>query len=210
MDSKLSKQILFLAFLMAFLIFVTGFLLSYVVVGYKTQYVSELQNQITYDFLYSDIQYDLVENIKCSESFLNEIPTKQLEDVGFSLSLLEERFGKNDERIVPGKKLYTALELKHMMYINDLKKNCDLDLDVVLFFYSNEEKDVVSAEAMGRIIDGAKTEKGSKLMVYSFDYNLDSSLIDYIKREYGINKPNLVVVNEKLYFDVNEVKVALD
>jgi hypothetical protein len=50
-------------------------------------------------------------------------------------------------------------------------------------------------------------------MIYSFDYDLDSSLITLLKDKYNVIRPNLLVINERrllnVFEDVDEIKDEL-
>jgi hypothetical protein len=122
--------------------------------------------------------------------------SKELDDMGSSLILLEEKYGKNDKRVLDQKKIYSMLEVQHFLFIKNYNENCKPKLNTLLFFYSNNNDFVNQAEKIGYILTSLK-QKNNNVMTYSFDYNLDTSLIKILKTKYNITQPNTVIINEK-------------
>ena len=135
--------------------------------------------------------------------------SQELDRTGTIVGILEERFGKNDPRVLEQKKVYTMLEIQHFLLIKDYNEECIKEIPTILFFYSNEENYIESAEKMGYIISSIKTQN-KEIMVYSFDFNLNSNLITLLKKKYNIENPNTAVINEENNIEninnINEVK----
>jgi hypothetical protein len=65
-----------------------------------------------------------------------------------------------------------------------------------MFFYSNNQNFIETAERQGFILSNLK-KQNANVMIYSFDYDLDFNIIDSLKKEYRIIAPNTVLVNEE-------------
>ena len=81
-----------LAFLIATVIFSSGFLVSYLVSFSKYQSISNSQQDIRYDLLNLEIQRELISS-SCYALDINTL-SQELENTGSFIGILEERFGK--------------------------------------------------------------------------------------------------------------------
>ena len=95
------------------------------------------------------------------------------------------------------KKFYTDLELKHSSIITFLNENCGGEFSQIFFFYSNVGDKQEESELMGSILGTFRRANQGKVMVYSFDYNLDYKTIYELKGEYNISQAPIVLVNEE-------------
>ncbi|HRZ85175.1 MAG TPA: hypothetical protein P5277_00160 [Candidatus Paceibacterota bacterium] len=183
------------ALILASLTFVLGFMISYTVSYTQYKSIQDLQDNMKYDLLSVQIEKSLVGN---SCTLFNPYRfSSEMSDMGFTIDLLEKRFGKNDEKVIEKKKIYSLLEVQHFLYINDYRKNCNKSMHTILFFYSNEENDIGQGELFGRILNYVKTTN-KNVMIYSFDYNLDDPLINTLKKKYNIIQPNTILIDENV------------
>jgi hypothetical protein len=196
-----------LAFIIATLIFSGGFLLSYTISYTKYSSVAISQEEMRYALLGLELEKQIITS-SC-EIFDFQSISQELDRTGTIVGILEERFGKNDPRVLEQKKVYTMLEIQHFLLIKDYNEECIKEIPTILFFYSNEENYIESAEKMGYIISSLKTQN-KEIMVYSFDFNLNSNLITLLKKKYNIENPNTAVINEENNIEninnINEVK----
>jgi len=137
-----------------------------------------------------------VNNSVCSTSFVYEASVR-LDDAGARIGLLEIRIGKDDARVLEQKKIYSEIEIKHFEIVKFLRDECNMDYLPVLFFYSNSDEFKDASESMGYILGAFKNEYKNKVMIYSFDVDLDSDSIGLLKEEYNVTKVPAAVVNEK-------------
>jgi len=86
------------------------------------------------------------------------------------------------------------LEIQHLLLIDKYNKNCNKTIPIVLFFYSNEENFIVQAEKMGFILSTYKANN-KNIMIYSFDYSLNTNLINLLKKKYDITQANTIIIN---------------
>jgi len=184
-----------LAFVIATVIFIGVFLAGYLVSYSKYQKISISQEAIRYNLLSLDLEKQLMsESCDIFDPYYFSV---DLDNMGSIIGILEERFGKRDQKVMEQKKIYSMLEVQHFLLIKDYNENCKGQIPLILFFYSNEDDFVDSAERMGFILSSLKSKK-KEIMIYSFDYNLDSNLIKVLKDRYGVSKPNVVVIDEEV------------
>ncbi|MBS3088679.1 hypothetical protein J4402_02765 [Candidatus Pacearchaeota archaeon] len=186
---------MFLSFILATTIFTIIILISSGASYYNYQRISSQNNIVTkylndMDILLNMSTSDCGEDILVKSSII-------LDEVGGKLDLLEKRFGKKDSRVLEQKKLYSQLELKHFNIIKQIKKQCNEDYITILFFYSNNEPLNEESERMGFILRTFKDKMSDKIMIYSFDYNLNSELIINLKENYNITSAPIAVINEQ-------------
>ena len=200
-SQKISRIRLLLALLIAIFIFVNIFLFTYTISFLKSQKISEIESDIRYSLLSFNVERELLKS--CDDKVL-DIISKDLDEVGSIVSILEENFGKDDKKVLEQKRLYTLMEVQHFLNIKEYNEDCDKNKHTFLFFYSNQNPFDVEAERVGKILNTLKS-KNKDVMIYSFDYDLDFQIIDLLKSLYNVSAPNVVVINEKGPFTINHI-----
>lgn len=198
MERKTFGMRLALSFLIATFIFFSGFLISYLVSSYQCKAISESQERLRYNLLEIEIQRDLGD---CN-NFNPYIFSGELDYVGSVTEALETRFGKLDPKVVEQKKVYSLIQAQHFLFVRENVEKCKIDLDVILFFYSNEWPYADSAEKIGLMLYSLKNRR--EVMVYSFDLDLDSSTIEILRDKYNISQPNTLIINENIKIESPE------
>lgn len=191
----------FAAFLVANIIFIDLFFLSYSVSYANYQIIKRNNNEIEDSIAYVD---KLLNFSICDSNLLIQASTK-LDVIGSKLGLLEERFGKKDSRVLEQKAFYSELEYKHFQLIKKLNENCNGNFITLLFFYSNEGGLEDRSNSMAFILGPFKNKNPEKIMIYSFDYNLKYQIISDLKDYYNISDVPVVIVNEKNKVYVNHI-----
>jgi len=200
------KRILF-SFLLATVIFVSAFLIGYAVSYSRYQSFAISQDEMKYSLYSVNVERELIGS-SCSLFDLTSL-SKELDQSGSIIGLLETRLGKEDEQVLKQKRIYSLLEVQHMLLVNEFKEKCKGKLDVILFFYSNEGEDFQDSEKLGYMLTYLKKNQNN-LMIYSFDYNLDSPILELLKKKYSITHKNMVVINEnKTLSDIQNVDEIL-
>lgn len=202
MDSRkfMSKKRYLLAFIMGTLAFLLIFLISYSISFIELQRISNLQSDSSYDIFKDKLYYSFFNESSCfSEGF-----DKLSEDLNFQgriIDDLEIRLGKNDESVLNRKKFYTIVQLEHLEFVNLLNERCNGQVNTILFFYSNNDSKIDVSEESGRILSvvGSRVEN---LMIYSFDVDLDSELVDKLEEKYNITEIPVAVINEKTQIEL--------
>lgn len=195
MKRKLSVNRLILSLVITILVFIIALLASYSVSYSEYQKISQKQTETLYRILSFEVISSST-NFSC-DSFEAGILASGMDYMGSIINLLEKRFGKNDVRVLEQKKLYSVLEAEHFIYTKDFNKNCNSNITTILFFYSNENEFSFSADRIGSILSTLKSNRGGRIMVYSFDYNLNEDAVNAFKKIYNVTNPNTLVINEK-------------
>lgn len=180
-----------LTWIFATIIFVDIFLISYGV-SYLNYQSVVAGNNLVKTYL-NDLDSYLKE-LNCSNDVLIA-SSERLDATGANLALLETNFGKGDPRVLEQKKLYSNLEDKHLQIAVKFNELCNSNFVPILFFYSNEGDLEKESESMGFIVSSFKGIEPQRFMIYSFDYNLDSSVVKNLKAMYNISSAPLVVTN---------------
>jgi len=173
------------AFIIGTVLFLLVFLLTYFISYIEFQRVSNTQTNLAYNIFSHKLSYTFFEDKVCDESAYEQLTN----DFNFQraiISDLERKMGKDSKIVIERKKFYTLIELEHFEFIQKLNSECKREFDTILFFYSNEENDLQKSEDAGRLLDTLFLRNTENLIIYSFDINLDTSLIDDLKKRYNI------------------------
>jgi hypothetical protein len=184
-----------LALLITIIVFISIFFMSYGISYYKSRSVAVSQEKIHYSLLNYYLKNQLMIS-NCIYSVPSEFST-ELDSVGNFITTLEKRFGKTSPEVLEQKKIYSMLELQHYNLIKTYNLECNKNISIIFFFYSNNANFVDSAERIGFILSSLKTQN-KNVMIYSFDYDLDFDIIQLLKKKYNITEPNTILINEKV------------
>lgn len=195
-----------LAFILANAIFLIIFLFTSSISYLNYQTISDQNNQLKNNLedlnkIISNTSFD------CSQDQLLKA-SEILDSVGIRIGILETRFGKNDRRVLEQKSIYTEIEIKHFELVKKIEEQCQENRTKILFFYSNEKNVEEESDRMGFILSSFKKQNPSKIMIYSFDFNLKIEQINNLKEKYKITTAPIIVLNEKetLYVkNINEL-----
>ncbi len=181
-------------FVLTAALFATAFFASSFFSEKRVENVKSIQDNIAIDILSSETQFDLLKEVPCS-SLNDSILSPQLSEIGDKLSKTESDRGAKDDDVLYLKKYYTLLEVKDYILSTKIVEKCGSAKKPVsiIYFYSNLG-DCADCEREGYVLTRLK-EKYPDLRVYSFDYNLDLSVLDSMKRIYKISSslPALVI-----------------
>lgn len=199
---------LILALLMATLLYILIFNISYSVSYLTFQKVSSANNILkTYN---TELESYLKEEL-CGQEVIQK-SSEKLDDAGSKLSLLETRFGKQNMQVLEQKKIYTEILNNHKELTGKFVQECNLNTTIIIFVYSNEEKIEKESERIGIILSTLKNKYKEKIMVYSFDYNLNSSVIDELKEKHQIKTAPIIMLNNKSIYikDIEDLESYLN
>src|SRR3989344_2033064 len=166
----------------------------FILVFFITLGISYLEFQ-RFSNLQFDTSYKIFEQEVCSEELPLEF-TNNLAFQGGLIDELERKLGKRDSSVIERKKFYTLVEVEHLEFIRIMKEKCNRNIKTILFFYSNEPDYIDRSEEVGKTLN-AILSQDDNLIVYSFDTNLDSTLIKKLREKYGVEEPITIIINEK-------------
>jgi len=194
-----SKMRYILSFLIGTFIFIFIFILSYSLSYFEFQRISNIQEDIAYKIFEDKLDSSLFEENICIENHFTKI-TEDLRIQGRIIDDLEKKLGKENKDVLFRKKFYSLIELEHFEFVQEFNKQCDFDMNIVLFFYSNKKENLDKSEDMGRLLD-ILHGRNEKVIIYSFDSNLDSDLIRKLKMKFDIDNPITVLINNICKFE---------
>lgn len=201
------------AFIIATILFILGFLITYSVAYVEYQRVVSLQDPVSYEIFKDKIKYQLFNEDICSDNSLMEI-SEDLRIQGAFIAGIENNLGKNNKNVLFRKKFYTLIQLEHFEFIKTINKECNKNISTILFFYSNNENERDKSENIGRLLGTIYQQNEENLVIYSFDTNLDSEIINLLKEKYNITKPIEIIVNENQSFttitNTNQIQPLLN
>jgi len=175
-------------------LFVMIFALSYSFSYIESVRILNLQEESSYKIFEDKLDYSFFEEGVCSKNIYEKIS----EDLAFQGKLiddLENNLGKDNSMVLSRKKFYSLVELEHFEFVKMLNDKCSLDVSTILFFYSNENKNLEKSETIGRLLSSVYSRNGN-MAIYSFDINLETDLIKKLKNKYNIENIS-VIIDEK-------------
>ena len=187
-------------------IFATAFFASTFFSNKRVENVKFIQDNIAIDILSSETQFDLLKEVSC-QNVSDSMLSPELNILGDKLSHTENDRGETDEDVMYLKKYYSLLQVKDYLLSKKLAEKCGVLKKPVfiIYFYSNKG-DCVDCQKEGYVLTRLK-EKYPELRVYSFDYNLQLSVIDSLKAIYRIsNALPALVIEDKTYIGFKSVE----
>jgi glycerophosphoryl diester phosphodiesterase len=200
------------AIIIGTVIFLIGFGITYSVAYIEYQRVIGLQDPVSYQIFQDKMQFTMFEKDICSNDSFEQI-SQDLAIQGGFIGDLEHKLGKNNQNVLFRKKFYSLIQLEHFEFVKTINEECNKNTNTILFFYSNEEKDLEKSEEVGRILGALYQQNKDNLIIYSFDKNLDSEIIRSLNKEYSITGPMTIIVNENQTLtslqNINQIQTLL-
>ena len=208
-----SKKRYIYAFIIATALFILGFLITYSVAYIEYQRVVSLQDPISYEIFKNKMKHSLFNEDICSDNAFIEI-SEDLRIQGSFISAMESKLGKENKNVLFRKKFYTLIQLEHFEFVKTINKKCNKSINTILFFYSNNEEKRDQSENIGRLLSVIFQQNQDNLIIYSFDTNLDSEIINLLKEKYDVSTPIKIIVNENESFttltNTNQIQPLLN
>lgn len=143
------------------------------------------------------------ENVCNMKSFFKI--SQLLYEEGKRISFLEEKFGKNNERVRAQKEKYFQLEIIHFLYVKELNKKCNSSLVPILFFYSNMPEFLDESEIKGFILEKFYEKNKNRVIIYSFDFDLNSKEVEDIVKKYNVTGVSVFLGESAKRLEFNEI-----
>lgn len=193
-----TKKYIFTFFVTA-AIFATAFFASTFFSDKRVESVKFIQDNIAIDILSSETQFDLLKEVPC-QNVSGSMLSLELNQLGDKLSHTENERGEKDTDVIYLKKYYSLLQVKDYLLSKKLAEKCgSLKKQVsVIYFYSNNGN-CIDCQKEGYVLTRLK-EKYPELRVYSFDFDLDLSVINSLKAIYRIESAlPVLIIEDKVY-----------
>ena len=199
-------------FVITTLIFVAGILLGQELTDSKLNELDSLQQNLRTQTLSLEVQYDLLSQNPCEVADGNLLGS-ELYDIGERLTHMESSLGKNNQDVLDLKEYYSLLEIKHWLFLNKVNDECKENIPIILYFYSNLG-DCEDCEEQGYVLTYVNS-RYSGVNVFSFDINLDNTVINGMKDVYNLSGKDLpvVIINENVYnglVDLETIKKEIE
>ena len=195
-----------IAFLITALIFATAFYASNYFNNQRIADIRATQDDISTQILSLETQFDLLQEHSCANVAENTILPSEMTSLGNQLSYMEAQGGSSNEaEVVRLKGLYSILEIKDYLLMQQLAAKCNLKPVFILYFYSNKG-DCAGCEKQGYALTSL-TETYPELRVYSFDYNLNIGALQTMISIDGVhNSLPALLINGKAYYGYQSVE----
>ncbi len=194
------KSIFWTSLLLTVLIFGAGLLIGTYFDSMRSDQIYEdlRANELdTESYLVGQSFWDTFGGDDCefSEQRLNSI-SFELANLGQYLNSYEKKSLFADKEYEYLARRYFLLEIKGYILFNNLKENCNVTSDVILFFYSPEDSE---SEKQGYVLDKAVQRSNSTLDIFSINKNYEGDeSINTLLLYYNITTaPTLIINGEK-------------
>ncbi|MBI3634222.1 MAG: hypothetical protein HY228_01225 [Candidatus Yonathbacteria bacterium] len=161
--------------------------------------IKSIENNISLDILSSETQFALLKESSCKAIDHSTAFSEELNELAQKLSYMEENLGDKNADVLNLKKYYSLLQTKDYLLIGKVNEKCGIKPITIIYFYSNRG-DCADCKKEGYALTKLR-EEYPELRIYSFDYNLDLSVVKTMKSIYLIKNtlPALVISDESYY-----------
>lgn len=214
-DKPIPRYIFLSSLAITIVIFVAGLMLGYNLDGLRTgDVMSELQNSEieTESYVVEQLFWDSVEGEGCGNVDVRiGSLSQELGELGQNLVSYEQKSLFSDAEYEYLARKYFLEEIRTYLLFNSLKENCNLNQDLILFFYNTDDSE---SETQGYVLDKIRNADNSSVLVFSFNANFEEeSAINSLKIYYNITETPTMIINEDIkqvgYTSFSEVKELL-
>ncbi|MEK6947652.1 MAG: hypothetical protein AABX19_00260 [Nanoarchaeota archaeon] len=200
-----SKKRYFLAFLLATGIFSIGLLLGITLTSAKLSEVEKLQIEFRNRLTNLEMEDLLTEGKICQFSDVDNL-VDELSKIGETLTSIENDPSTNHDDILALKEYYSLLEIRHMIYMQKFNEQCGKKLDIVLYFYSNDEEKCIDCSSQGYILSYIRN-KYSNVRIYSYDIDIDNPAIRTLMKLNNVTAAPSLIINDEFYSGYQDKKL---
>jgi hypothetical protein len=143
------------------------------------------------------LQANILEGELCKYDVLG-ITGQEKVDLGRQVEEMESVRGKEDKEVLRLKEEYALLSLNQLLLVEKWKSECNKNISVIIFFYSNVEN-ATESEEQGIVLDSIYGKYPDKISTYVFDIKTDNPAVNVLKKKYEVNTVPTLIINEKVY-----------
>jgi hypothetical protein len=164
----------------------------------RIQNIESIEDKIALDLLSSETQFNLFKEFSC-KGVDNPVLSSELNSIAEKLAYAEQNLGTANPEVIRLKKYYSVLEVKDYLLMQQMDQKCNQKPLFILYFYSNQG-DCIDCIKQGYVLTDLRNEY-PELRVYSFDYNLDYSIIKTLRSFFKIENtlPAMVIGDNTHY-----------
>lgn len=193
MTKKISYKNVALAATLTLLFFIIGIFLGNVIVSQKYDVVFQTTSDLRAETLSLELQYQLVSANPCETYSKEMFLGNELDQLAGRLQFLEDQYGADNQNVLRLKKYYSLLQIRHYLFYKNVVEVCDVELDLILYFYDNEE--CVRCDDQGGVLTTFRQKYSDSVKIYSFDVLLEDPALRTLKQMYSINQTPSIVYN---------------
>jgi hypothetical protein len=182
-------------FLMTFLIFLVGILISQRISTRSSKELLKTQKEVRNYLLSLDLQSEIASEYICRVDVFSL--TEEKFSLGKQIDILEKNIGKENEVVEDLKQDYWLLSIRQWLLVKKFKEECDPGINIIIFFYSNKVN-TSQSESQGYVLDYLYEKYPEKIVTYAFDIDENNPALRAIKTIYGIERAPSLVINEEL------------
>ncbi len=174
------------AFIISLLILLLGVYIVGTLTENKIEKVRSLETGIAINILSLETQFALLQEVSCKD-ISQYILSDELDALAQKLQFMEKNLQADDPELLRLKKYYSLLEIKDFILMRKIKAKCGQDLHYILYFYSNNKK-CKKCSLQGTALTKLLQER-SNLRVYNFDFDMELSATETLKKIFNIKEP---------------------
>ena len=187
----------FLVLILTVAVFVIGVFFGNYVTQIKYDTIFNAEQSLRLELLGLDTQYSLIESDPC-KVFNDSSLSESLDEMGNKVAYLENNLGSYSEEVINLKKYYFLLEIRHYLLKQRAVKECDIDHDFILYFYSNKGS-CNDCKQEGFVISNIR-ENYENMSSYSFDIDAENPALRTLKSINNVGSiAPVVVINGQTY-----------
>ncbi|MDO8628217.1 MAG: hypothetical protein Q7R56_00500 [Nanoarchaeota archaeon] len=104
----------------------------------------------------------------------------------------------NTEELTQLKRDYSLAEIRYWLLAEQAQQECNSNIISILYFYQKDEL-CNDCSGQGYILTELKDQFKEKLLIFSFDIDLEEPLVDILQETYNITKGPTLVINGETY-----------
>lgn len=194
--NKFSWQRYILALLVTLLLFGTIFYATERINRHKISLVRDTYDEIALDILSTETRFSLLNDASCETFSASPVLAEELSVVGQRVGFLEEELGADSDNVVQLKKYFSLLQTKDYILASRLAERCNIDLPIVLYFYS---KDCPDCRRQGYVLDEVYDNFDGAVRIYAFDASLDISALNTLMSLNDVTEFPAIVIDGESY-----------
>ncbi|MBD3355168.1 hypothetical protein GF361_04235 [Candidatus Woesearchaeota archaeon] len=180
------------------LIFLIGIIIGNYTSSSKLEGLEDIENELRMETMAMELQYLLLSEDPCKNTN-STVLSEELYKLGSKLDYMEEEMGVNDPTVLRLKEYFSLLQIRHWLFSKRTKKECSLDQDFILYFYSNKG-DCRTCEEQGYVLSFIR-EKTPSTKIYAFDINIKNPAVDTLKKMYIQNQTTpILIINDHVFY----------
>lgn len=199
MRKKIETRKYVLTFVITTMVFIGALVISNQSANNRLAEVKSIENKMSLDILSSETQFALLQESSCRAIDHSTAFSEELSTLAQKLSYMEDNLGGDNAEVISLKKYYSLLQVKDYLLVGRVNEKCGIKPITIIYFYSNEG-DCPDCKKEGYVLTQLR-EEFPELRIYSFDYNLDLSVVKTMKSIYGVKVPlpALIISDEPYY-----------